>query len=280
MSEPEPSLAAPPGLRDLSQSLSLASLSMLAVFVLAMLSSVLPARLGEATWQQAMAAALVDNAVIPLVALMTLHVAARLDQRNGFSASLRDGAARWAILASLGFLLLAPLQLWNGWRVQQADGQVMARQERQAELRFQRLRAAVAEAGSASDLQSRLQQLVGPGLERLDGRESLPVLQQQLTRVLERNQRLQRQQLQRQRQQRADARGGGGLLQAPLRGALSCLAYALAFAALARLPGQDISLLASLMFKALGPAGQAIKTEGQIGLEPEQDDVDQERLVP
>ncbi|MEI7953162.1 MAG: HpsJ family protein [Synechococcaceae cyanobacterium ELA182] len=260
--------------------MSLAALSMLTVFVLAMLSSVLPARLGDPSWQLAMVAALVDNAVIPLVALLTLHVAGRLDQRNGFSASLRDGAARWAVLVVFGFLLLAPLQLWNGWRVQQADVQSLARQERQAELRFQRLRAAVAEAGSAAELQSRLQQLVGPGLERLDERETLPELQQQLTRVLERNQRLLSQQLQRQRQQRADARGGGGLLQAPLRGALSCLAYALAFAALARLPGQEISLLASLMFKALGPAGQAIKTEGQIGLEPEQDDVDQERLVP
>ncbi|MEB3167923.1 MAG: HpsJ family protein [Synechococcaceae cyanobacterium] len=288
MSEPSPLPPAPPGLRDLSQSLSLAALAMLAVFLLAMLSSVLPARLGEATWQQAVAAALVDNAVIPLVALITLHVAARLNQRDGFSAALRDGAARWAILAALGFLLLAPLQLWNGWRLQQADQRAFLQQERQLQQRFQRLRQAVSEASSAADLQRRLQPLVGPGLEPLEASQPLPSLRQQLRAILDRNQKALAQQLERQRRQRRQSRGGGGLLPSPLRGALSCLAYGVGFAALARRSGQDDSLLAGLLFLSQGPAGRSLANRHQLGAEPEQmakqeaeqDVVDERELVP
>lgn len=277
----EPSiLAIRPGLRDLSQSLSLAALAMLAVFLLAMLSSILPARLGEASWQQAMGAALIDNAVIPLVAMLTLHVAGSLDPGDGFSASLRDTAARWAVLAALGFVLLSPLQLWNGWRLQQADNRDLARQEREVELRFQRLRAAVASATSAADLQRRLQPLVGPGLDKLEPSQPLPALQRQLGAILDRNQRLLQQQLSRQRRQRLEARSGGGLLPSPLRGALSCLAYGFGFAALARRSGQEHSLLAGLVFLSLGPGGRSLASQHQLGADSDEEPVNEQDLVP
>jgi len=270
----------PAGLSDLSQSMSLAALSMLAVFLLSLLSSLLPARLGEATWQLAFVTLLVDNAVVALVALLTLHIAARLNAGDGFSASLRDGAARWAVAAALGFLLLVPLQLWNGWRLQQADTHSLSRQERQVERRFQQLRRAVSEASSVPELQRGLRQVVGSALPPLNPSEPLPELKRQLSTVLSRNEEQLQQQLRRQRLSRAEARNGSGLIATPLRGALSCLAYALAFAALARRRGRTISLLAELLFTTLGPAGRALGGRSPLGDNPDQEELREEELVP
>jgi hypothetical protein len=278
-SGPHPDVHA--GLSDLSQSMSLASLSMLAVFLLSLLSSLLPARLGEASWQLAFVTALVDNAVVALVALLTLHIAARLNAGDGFSASLRDGAARWAVAAALGFLLLVPLQLWNGWRLQQADTHSLTRQERQVERRFQQLRRAVSEASSLPELQRGLRQVVGSSaLPPLNPSEPLPELKRQLSTVLSRNEERLQQQLRHQRLNRAEARNGSGLIATPLRGALSCLAYALAFAALARRRGWTISLLAELLFTTLGPAGRALGGRSPLGDDPDQEELREEELVP
>jgi hypothetical protein len=271
---------APAGLSDLSQSMSLAALAMLAVFVLSLLSSVLPSQLADPAWQLGFVTVLVDNAVVALVALLTLHVAARLNARDGFSASLRDGAARWAIAASLGFLLLVPLQLWNGWRLQQADSRSLARQERQVELRFQQLRRAVAEAASVAELQQGLRQVVGSPLPPLNPSEPLPQLKAQLNGILRRNERRLTGELQRQRQSRAEARGGGGLIPTPLRGALSCLAYALAFAALARRPQRHIGLLAELVFTVLPRLGHARGQNGTNSLGSPDEELREEELVP
>ncbi len=84
---------------------------MLAVFVIAMLASVLPSRLAQAAWQQGMVLALIDNSVVALVALVLLHLAAWINPGDLFSRALRDGAARWAVLAALLYVLLVPQQL-------------------------------------------------------------------------------------------------------------------------------------------------------------------------
>lgn len=234
-----------PGLRDLSQGLSWAALGLLAAFLLAMVDSILPLRLADPAWQLAIVIALVDNAAIPLVALALLHVAAWSHPRDGFSAALRDGAARWAVPVALGFLLLVPAQAWNGWRLQQDLRRQGQLQEQQLQRRFLRLRQAVDQAPSAEALQQRLGQLVGPGLPALNPATPLPQLRRELRRILARNQELASRQ--QQQRQRPSAPGRDGLLGAPLRGALACLAYALAFAGLARRRTQRLSLLSELL---------------------------------
>lgn len=270
-----PQPLAPPGLRDLSQGLSWAAVGLLAAFLLAMGDSILPARLADPAWQVAIVIALVDSAPIPLVALAVLHTAAWMDPRNGFSAALRDGAARWAVIVALGFLLLVPLTSFNGWTLHAEAVRLEQRQQRQAEERFRLLRQAVDQAATPAELQQRLRQVVGPGLPPFDAATPLPELRRELRRILERNQRTLEQQLRRQRQ-RGRSPGGEGLLGSPLRAALACLIYAVAFAALARRRGQELSLLAGLLLAQPGPAPRqrgrrALGAPHPIGAEPPED---------
>jgi hypothetical protein len=247
--------------------MSIAALAMLFVFVLAMLASILPGKLLEPAWQLGMVAALVDNAVIPLVALLVLHGAAWMNPGDFFSRGLRDGASRWAVAAALGFLLLVPMQGVVAWRQHNLEQQAQKQEQREVELRFTRLRQAVADASSSIDLQTRLQQVVGPSFGRIDPREPLPQLKKRLKVILEQNQR----QLQK-RSASAAGRGGGaggGLLPLPVRLGLSCLAYATAFAALARRRNSEISLLASCLFAPLGRPGRFLQRPNELGIDPE-----------
>ncbi len=271
--EPPPSgQFAPHDLRDLSQGMSIAALAMLAVFVLAMLASILPGKLLDPAWQLAIVAALVDNAVIPLVALLVLHGAAWMNPDDQFSRGLRDGAARWAVLAALGFLLLVPLQGMVAWRQHSLEHQAQQQALREVDQRFALLRQAVADASSSADLQTRLQHVVGPSFGRIDPRESLPQLKKRLKLILDQNQR----QLQK-RSASAAARSGGtgaGLLPQPLRLGFSCLAYGVAFAALARRRNSEISLLASCLFAPLGRPGRYLQRQGELGIDPQAAEAD------
>ena len=255
------------GLRDLSQGMSIAALAMLSVFVLAMLASILPGKLLEPAWQLGMVAALVDNAVIPLVALLVLHGAAWMNPGDLFSRGLRDAASRWAVAAALGFLLLVPLQGVVAWRQHSLEQQAQRQGQREVELRFARLRQAVEQATSSADLQTRLQQVVGPSFGRINPQEPLPQLKKRLKVILEQNQR----QLDKRSASAAARPGGagGGLLPLPVRLGLSCLAYASAFAALARRRNSEISLLASCLFAPLGRPGRFLQRQGELGIDPE-----------
>lgn len=253
---------------DLSQGLSLAGLAMLAVFVIAMLSSVLPARLADRAWQQGMVIALIDNSVIALLALVLLHLAVLVNPIDPFSRGLRDGAARWAVLAALLYALLVPQQLVVAIRSHQNSIDAQQRQEREIVRRFVLLRQAVNQSGSSAELQQRLEAVVGPSFGRLNPAEPLPQLKRSLLTVLSQNEQRLRQQLRRRTEaQQADAQAN--LLSPPLRASLSSLAYALAFAALARRRGKRISLLASLL---LGSRGRKLQQNDDVGyIEAEHD---------
>ena len=257
--------APPHDLRDLSQGLSIAALAMASVFVLALLASVLPGKLNDPAWQQGMLLALVDNAVIPLVALIVLHGAAWMNPGDLFSRGLRDGAARWAVPVALGFVLLVPLQGLLAWRSHDLDHRAQHLRLREVDQRFALLRQAVAQAESSADLQTRLQQVVGPSFGSINPQEPLPQLRKKLSGILDQNQR----QLRLQLQVRAQQGSAPSLLPQPLRVAVSCLAYGVAFAALARRRNSEISLLASCLFAPLGRPGRFLQRPGELGLELE-----------
>ena len=262
----EPSLEAPPhDLRDLSQGLSLAALAMALVFVLSLLASVLPGKLTDPAWQQGMLLTLVDNAVIPLVALIVLHGAAWMNPGDLFSRGLRDGAARWAVPVALGFVLLVPVQGVLAWRSHNLEHQAQQQRLREVDQRFVLLRQAVAQAESSADLQTRLQQVVGPSFGSINPQEPLPQLKKKLFGILKQNQL----QLRRQLQIRSRQAATPELLPQSLRVALSCLAYGVAFAALARRRNSEISLLASCLFAPLGRPGRFLQRQRELGLELE-----------
>jgi hypothetical protein len=253
--------------QDLSQGLSLAGLAMLAVFMIAMLAAVFPSRLADPAWQQGMVITLVDNSVVALVALVLLHLAVLINPADPFSGALRDKAARWAVLAALLYALLVPQQLVVALRSHQTNAAVSQRQEREIGQRFAQLRKAVRQARGHADLQQRLEGVVGPSFGRLNPAEPLPKLKQNLEVILRQNEHQLRQDL-RQRKGVTGFAANGYLLSPPLRASLSCLAFALAFAALARRRGKRISLLASLLFTGrLRP----LQEPEQLGYEPDQD---------
>jgi hypothetical protein len=160
-----------------------------------------------------------------------------------------------------------PQQLVLALRSHQNNGAALQRQEREISQRFVQLRQAVRQAGGHADLQQRLEAVVGPSFGRVNPAEPLPRLKRDLEVILSQNEQRLRQQL----RQRNGAGGPGAnahLLSPPLRASLSSLAYALAFAALARRRGKRISLLASLLLTGrLRP----LQEPEQLGYEPDQD---------
>jgi hypothetical protein len=225
-------------LRDLSQGMSIAALAMLLVFVLAMLASILPGKLLDPAWQLGMVAASVDNAVIPLVALLVLHGAAWMNPGDFFSRGLRDGASRWAVAAALGFLLLVPLQGVAGLQQSRSTTSAQSSRISGAERRLVALRQAVASATSNEEINQRLQRLQGPVLGPADIAQPLPLLKAQVDAVLDQAAL----QIARERQA-APPTNHWRLLPELLRNGIACLALALGFAALAMRPGSPRTLL-------------------------------------
>jgi hypothetical protein len=233
--------------------------------MIAMLAAVVPSRLADPAWQQGMVTTLVDDSVVALVALVLLHLAVLINPTDPFSGALRDKAARWAVLAALLHALLVSQQLVVALRSHQTNAAVLQRHEREISQRFVQLRQTVRQARGHADLQRRLEGVVGPSFGRLNPAEPLPKLN--LAVILRQNEHQLRQDL-RQRKGVTGFAANGHLLSPPLWARLSCLAFALAFAALARRRGKRISLLASLM---LTGRSRPLQDPEHQGYEPDKD---------
>jgi hypothetical protein len=222
--------------------LAAASSCLLAVFLAAALAALLPIRFTDPTWQLGVISSLVNNGGFALISLVLLH----------FASHLEPGVGRWqarcttfrnlAIAATLGFLLLVPLQGFATWRALsfvQADA---AQQRRQVAQRFDALREAIRSAPTLEDLQGRLRQLGGPALQAVDPGQPLPQLRQQVLEAL--------QQAETNVQAQLPALEPGrvwGSIKESVRVVVSALAFAFAFGAAARRPGATESLFAGLV---------------------------------
>jgi hypothetical protein len=113
-----------------------------------------------------------------------------------------------------------------------------------AEAKLKALRQAVAGAASNAALNQQLQQLQGPVLGPADIAQPLPLLKAQVAAVLDQAAL----QISREREV-SQPRTPLLLLPELLRNALASLAMALGFAALARRPGSDLSLLQELQIR-------------------------------
>jgi hypothetical protein len=214
---------------------------MFGIYLISVGSIALPPRLLDRQWQLAVSAALVDNAIIPLVGLGQLHLAALLDPAGLRLRALRKGAARLAIAAALGFLLLVPVQLHAAWGVFTSARVELQRREQRAGARFDALREAIGAATGAAELRSRLLALQGPSLSSADLGEPLPQLKQRLLASLN--------QVETGVMRQLEGAGRGpqdGLFRASVRVSLSALALALAFASGARRRGSEVSVLREL----------------------------------
>jgi len=221
--------------------LGVVALVLFVLFASLVVAALFPLQLLDPAWQLRMAGALINGAAFPLLGLALLQIAAELGPHDPLLKNRARLCSQLAVAAALGFLLLLPLQTIAGLRTSRTVNNAQAARIQGAEAKLKALRQAVAGAASNADLNQQLQKLQGPVLGPADIAQPLPLLKAQVAAVLDQAA------LQINREREA-SRPRTPLLLLPelLRNALASLALALGFAALARRPGRDLSLLQEL----------------------------------
>ena len=212
--------------RALALLLAIAARALVFVFVVALAVRLFPVQALDPAWQINVCSVLLHQAALPLLALVLMHAASAVHPSNGRLAAARRRWRGLAVAATLGFLLLLPLQGFATWRGLSQGLQQDAARRAAAERRSGAMLQAIQAATTVDDLQARMQRLQGPTLTPADRALPLP----QLRRQLEVN-------LLAARSQLLDQLAGPSpqqqwtLISDGLRLALSSLAFALAFAA-------------------------------------------------
>lgn len=206
--------------------LSAAARALVFVFVVAVAVRLFPVQALDPAWQINVCSLLLHQAALPLLALVLMHAASAVHRSDGRLAAARRRWRVLAVAASLGFLLLLPLQGFATWRGLSQGLQQDAARRAAAERRSEAMLQAIQAATSIDNLQARMQRLQGPTLTPADRALPLP----QLRRQLEVN-------LLAARRQLLDRFSGPSptqvwaILSDGVRFALSSLAFAFAFAA-------------------------------------------------
>lgn len=222
----------------LPSQIGFAGMALLILYVLLVLSALLPTRLLDPAWQLSVASVMINNGFLALLALALVHLAAYLDPARPSLVRRRDDFASWALIAVLGFGLLIPLQGYAVWRgLTTANA---AQQDRLGAIsgRLTALRQAISTAPTIEELQRRLAALKAPPLDAEDLAQPLPQLRRSMLASLERTQNQARDRL-----GGIPATGVWQLAQASLRSALSSLVLLLGFAAFTRRQGMNQTLL-------------------------------------
>lgn len=225
------------------RSFSRLALVFVALFATLVAGSLFPLKPLDPAWQSQVIGALVNSATLPLLAVALLHLGVLLDPEDPRLQERYQLFCRLAAAASLGFLLLVPLQISAGLRLQQSTGSQQIQRLDQAQRKLSQFRTALGQATSSADLSQRLQRLNGPALSPADLTLPLPVLKAQVTNVF--NQAQSQINLERSALPSADPLR---LLPLLLRGSAACLALTFGFAIFALRPGsEEIPLLDELL---------------------------------
>jgi hypothetical protein len=165
--------------------LSVVATALFAVYLISVLAFILPPRFLDSPWQLSTIMLAVEAAPIPLLGLALLHLAANLGPANIQLQRRKERLARLAVLASLGFLLIVPLQAHALWTSYRRSNSFAYQQQASASERAGAVRQAIEKATSPADLQKRLQALERPDLGITSGTSRfpdipLPQLKQQL----------------------------------------------------------------------------------------------------
>lgn len=128
-------------------------------FAVSVVAGALPLQLLGPLWQLRLVASLIDNAPVALLGLGLVHLQAYLFPDDTEIQAYRDRIARLAVVAAIGFLLLAPLQIIASVQLLQSAGVVEARRSAAITADYASLRQEILAATSTQDLQARLQRL-------------------------------------------------------------------------------------------------------------------------
>jgi hypothetical protein len=221
--------------------LSVVALVLFVLFASLVAAALFPLQLLDPAWQLRLAGTLINGAPFPLLGLALLQIAAELGPHDPLLKKRARLCSQLAVAAALGFLLLLPLQTVAGLQTSRSLNQAQSTRIQGAEAKLKALRQVVAGAASNEDLNQQLQKLNGPVLGPADIAQPLPLLKAQVAAVLDQAAL----QISREREA-SQPRTPLLLLPDLLRKALASLALALGFAALARRPGSERSLLQAL----------------------------------
>lgn len=225
---------------DLAQLLSLSGLCLLGVFVVTVAWETWPVQLLQPQWVLRLCGSLRGGASFPLVGAGLLLIGRYLDNgsKKAWNRITRQVRAL-AILASLGFLLLIPLQAYGLWGLAQAEDQ----QDRISIDRLTGITKAIAAANSEAALREAISGLPGAaGLASTPLQEPPGQVRQRLLAELT----PQINQLQLKLGQRRRARLQRALVTGS-RDSLICLLYAVPFAAIGKWPDRRYSFLSDLL---------------------------------
>jgi hypothetical protein len=146
-----------------ARSLSRLSLVFVALYVLLVVSSAIPAKLLDYEWLNRVTATLINGSSMPLLALLVLVVGNLLYPENQLLDKRRKLFSGFAVVAVYGFLLLIPLHIFTGLLLQTTNSDQFRALDK-AERQLDSYRQAANQATSVSELQARLTKLSAPGL--------------------------------------------------------------------------------------------------------------------
>ncbi|MFN7898095.1 MAG: hypothetical protein ACK5N0_00325 [Synechococcaceae cyanobacterium] len=197
----------------------------------------LPPAILNPAWQLRLAAGLIGSAFLPLLGLCLFHLWRVLpyadSQPRRFLMNFTVILKRLAVLATLGFLLLLPLQARAGWELINTNFRAVNADvpSTPAQRRFDAMKQAIRQAPDAARIQRQLTILRGPVIAAQDMRKPLPELRGMLLQALAEARHSVGANSQRQNATRVAM-----LLQECMQNSLSALAYAIGFAAFAQRP--------------------------------------------
>jgi hypothetical protein len=210
--------------------------ALLVIFTILILTSIIPIKFIDPAWQLRLIRSLVNNGTIAVLGLVLVNLAPiflpseKLNRRRLRIANL-------AVVASIGYLLMVPLQGVAIWQSLNSLNNSQFRQLQVAKDRIEQIRKAVNDASSTADLQRRLQAIPGPGFPPLDPERPIAVVRPQLLSALT------------AAQGQVQARSTGlpadrlqQLIQESIRVGLSALVFAMVFACGSVWPGGSRSL--------------------------------------
>ena len=221
-----------------SRALSQAGVALLAVYIVILVGGLWPVQLLNPDFQLRVGGQLINSAPIALIGLAIIHLAASLNPADPNLRARRQRAATLAVAAVPGFLLLIPLLATASIRLNQNQASQQAAELRRADAQLTSFRQALADSKTPSELEQRFNALQGPRLDAADRLQPMPVLRSRVSALLDQLGA----QLESRRQQTPPPHPLQSLPEI-LRTAFGALALAGGFAALARRPGLDVSLL-------------------------------------
>jgi hypothetical protein len=223
--------------------------ALLVIFTILLLAGLFPIKIIDPGWQLRVIRTLVNNGTIAVLGLVLISLAPVIHPTETLKKR-RLRIANLAVIASIGYLLIVPLQGIAIWQGLSSFGISQARQLQAAKDKIELIRKAVNESGNTAELQKRLQAIPGPSLPPLNTNTPIEVVRPQLLSLLNTAQG--------QLRQRSAGAGLSAdrlqqLVQESIRVGLSALVFAAAFACGSVWPGGSRNLFDSWLkiFSAL-----------------------------